>query len=160
MAAASIARRSPPSNTLIAIVCAALRPTNSRPAIATPIITLRRVARVSGNSRMGRADEASAPMIIHANSVGTGSSSTASNAPTTASAISVPTIARSVSDGTCLGPRRIRAHAPSAIDAPTIASSASATKPRSLAIAIQSLLGHGLVGIMSPASNDGSPGDR
>jgi hypothetical protein len=43
--------------------------------------------------------------------------------------------------------------------APVSSSSASATKPRSDAIAIQSLLGQGLVGMMSSASNDGSPGD-
>ena len=35
----------------------------------------------------------------------------------------------------------------------------SAGNPRSEAIAIQSLLGHGFVGMMSSASNDGSPGD-
>ena len=97
--------------------------------------------------------------MVHANSVGTGNSSTASNAPTTASAISVATIVRSLSAGAGGDPRRIRAHAPSAIDPPARPSSASATKPRSATIAIQSLLGQGLVGMMSSRSKDGSPFD-
>ena len=98
-------------------------------------------------------------MSVHANKVGTGSSSTASNAPTTATASRVATIARSASAGVSGGPRRRRVHAPSAIEPPTSASSASATNPRSDTVAIQSLLGHGLVGMMSSRSKDGSPFD-
>ena len=98
-------------------------------------------------------------MIVHANRVGTGSSSTASNAPTTVTARTVATMARSVNAGACRVPRRTRAHAPSAMKAPISPRSAAATKPRSEVIAIQSLLGQGLVGMMSSASNEGSPGD-
>ena len=144
-----MAARLPRLKTLMAMVCAALRATNSVPSTATAISTLRRVFGGSGISRMGRADEARAPMMVQTNSVGTGSSRTASNAPTTVTAIRVATIARSVSAGTCGAPRRTLAQAPSAIVAPTSASSTSAATPRSEAMAIQSLLGQGLVGIMS-----------
>jgi hypothetical protein len=154
-----MAERSPALKTCIAAVWAAARPTKSSPPSAVAATTARRRADVSGISRIGRAADASAPRIVHTNRVGAGSRSTASNAPTTATAIKVATIVRSVSAGAWRVPRRIRAHAPSPIMTPTSVTSARATSPRSDPIAIQSLLGHGLVGMMSLASHDGSSGD-
>ena len=56
-------------------------------------------------------------------------------------------------------PLRTRAQAPSAMVPPTARRSTVAGRPRSESMAIQSLLGHGLVGMLSLASKDGSPGD-
>ena len=136
----------------------AFRPANTSPPAATTAASRDARFGSSASSKTGRlGGRASKPSAAHTKNVGAGSSSTASKLPTTAVVARIRMRARLSVPSVVSGARRHRRHAPMASALATPASATVASAPRSASDAIQSLLGHGFVGMKSFGSNAGSP---